>query len=146
MITTLVIALSTALAVGDTVRPGIEVLLSDSLAMLSGKRVGLITNHTGRDREGRRTIDLVFRAPGVKLVAPLPHGIDLDTVYSAAVSANAAQPEAARAFLARLAGEASRKARIAFLPCQEPNRLEVAEGVLGAESAELMQRFFAARR
>src|SRR5437870_2812903 len=69
MITTLVIALSTALAVGDTVRPGIEVLLSDSLAMLSGKRVGLITNHTGRDREGRRTIDLVFRAPGVKLVA-----------------------------------------------------------------------------
>lgn len=69
MIETLLVALSTALALGDSVRPGIDVLLTDSLGMLSGKRVGLITNHTGRDREGRRTIDLLFRAPGVKLVA-----------------------------------------------------------------------------
>ena len=92
MITTLVIALSTALAVGDTVRPGIEVLLSDSLAMLSGKRVGLITNHTGRDREGRRTIDLVFRAPGVKLVALFgpEHGLGGVAAAGAAGSAGAA--------------------------------------------------------
>jgi molybdate transport system substrate-binding protein len=55
----------------------------------------------------------IFATPSVKLVAPLPHGFDLDTVYSAAVNAGAAHPEAARAFLARLAGEASRKARIA---------------------------------
>ena len=55
----------------------------------------------------------IFATPGVKLVAPLPRGLDLETVYSAAVSAKAAQPEAARAFVARLAGEASRKARIA---------------------------------
>ncbi|MEX2152922.1 MAG: DUF1343 domain-containing protein, partial [Gemmatimonadaceae bacterium] len=51
------------------VRPGLEVLLSDSLHVLQGKRVGLITNHTGLDREGRRNVDRLFRAPGVQLVA-----------------------------------------------------------------------------
>ena len=49
--------------------PGVEVLLSDSLHLLRGKRVGLITNHSGRDRAGTSTIDLLARAPGVKLVA-----------------------------------------------------------------------------
>jgi uncharacterized protein YbbC (DUF1343 family) len=59
------------------VKPGIEVVLSDSLHVLQGKRVGLITNHTGLDREGRRNIDLLFRAPGVQLVALFgpEHGI-----------------------------------------------------------------------
>jgi uncharacterized protein YbbC (DUF1343 family) len=51
------------------VTTGLEVLLSDSLHLLRGKRVGLITNHTGLDRNGRRNIDLIFRAPGVQLVA-----------------------------------------------------------------------------
>jgi uncharacterized protein YbbC (DUF1343 family) len=45
------------------------VLLTDSLHLIQGKRVGLITNHTGRDRAGRRNVDLLFGAPGVKLVA-----------------------------------------------------------------------------
>ena len=49
--------------------PGVEVLLSDSLHLLRGKRVGLITNHTGRDRRGTSTVDLLHRAPGVRLVA-----------------------------------------------------------------------------
>ena len=49
--------------------PGVEVLLSDSLHLVRGKRVGLITNHSGRDRQGRSTIDLLFKAPGVKLTA-----------------------------------------------------------------------------
>jgi uncharacterized protein YbbC (DUF1343 family) len=51
------------------VRPGIEVLIADSLRLIAGKRVGVITNHSGRDREGRSTIDLLHRAPGVKLTA-----------------------------------------------------------------------------
>ena len=51
------------------VMPGVEVLLRDSLHLLRGKRVGLITNHTGRDRAGRSTIDLLYRAPGVTLAA-----------------------------------------------------------------------------
>ena len=49
--------------------PGVEVLLSDSLHLIRGKRVGLLTNHSGRDRNGTSTIDLLFKAPGVKLTA-----------------------------------------------------------------------------
>lgn len=67
-------------AAADTlaaVRPGVEVLLADSLHLLRGKRVGLITNHSGRDRAGRSTIDLLHAAPGVQLVALFSpeHGI-----------------------------------------------------------------------
>src|SRR5829696_5528461 len=49
--------------------PGVEVLLSDSIHLIRGKRVGLITNHSGRDRNGTSTVDLLFKAPGVKLTA-----------------------------------------------------------------------------
>jgi uncharacterized protein YbbC (DUF1343 family) len=49
--------------------PGIEVLLTDSLHLIRGKRVGLLTNHSGRDRNGTSTIDRLFRAPGVRLTA-----------------------------------------------------------------------------
>jgi uncharacterized protein YbbC (DUF1343 family)/CubicO group peptidase (beta-lactamase class C family) len=47
---------------------GIDVLKRDGFAKLKGRRVGLITNHTGRDREGNATIDLLHQAPGVTLV------------------------------------------------------------------------------
>lgn len=59
------------------VRPGIEALLADSLSLLRGKRVGLITNHSGRDRAGTSTIDLLHKAPGVRLTALFgpEHGI-----------------------------------------------------------------------
>ena len=56
-------------ASGAPVLPGVEVLLRDSLASLRGQRVGLITNHSGRDRAGTSTIDLLARAPGVRLAA-----------------------------------------------------------------------------
>jgi uncharacterized protein YbbC (DUF1343 family) len=49
--------------------PGIEVLLSDSIHLIRGLRVGLITNHSGRDRAGTSSIDLLHRAPGVRLTA-----------------------------------------------------------------------------
>ncbi len=49
------------------VRPGIEVLLEDSLHLVRGRRVGLLTNHTGVDRAGRRDVDLLLAAPGVRL-------------------------------------------------------------------------------
>jgi uncharacterized protein YbbC (DUF1343 family) len=56
---------------------GIDVLEAQNFAPLAGKRVGLITNQTGIDRERRSTIDLLARAPGVKLVALFSpeHGI-----------------------------------------------------------------------
>ncbi len=48
---------------------GIDVLEAEKFSALSRLRVGLITNHTGHDAEGRRTIDLLYRAPNVKLAA-----------------------------------------------------------------------------
>ena len=41
------------------VRPGIEVLLADSVHLVAGKRVALLTNQTGVDRAGRRDVDLL---------------------------------------------------------------------------------------
>lgn len=59
------------------VTPGVTVLLRDSSHLVRGKRVGLITNHTGRDERGRSSIDLLHRAPGVRLTALFApeHGI-----------------------------------------------------------------------
>src|SRR5256714_986433 len=56
---------------------GIDVLERDGFKQLQGLRVGLITNHTGRDRAGRPTIDVLRGAPGVKLTALFSpeHGI-----------------------------------------------------------------------
>lgn len=56
---------------------GIDVLVRDGFAPLKGKRVGLITNHTGHDRRRRATIDLLHGAEGVRLVALFSpeHGI-----------------------------------------------------------------------
>lgn len=48
---------------------GIDVLARDGFKQLEGRRIGLITNHTGRDRQGRSTIDLLASAPNLKLVA-----------------------------------------------------------------------------
>ena len=56
---------------------GIDVLERDGFAALKGRRVGLVTNHTGVDRQGRATIDLLHKADGVTLVALFSpeHGI-----------------------------------------------------------------------
>jgi uncharacterized protein YbbC (DUF1343 family) len=60
-----------------TVRPGIEVFLADVPLALRGKRVGLITNHTGIDRSRTSDIDLIAQHRDLKLVALLApeHGI-----------------------------------------------------------------------
>lgn len=51
------------------VMTGLDVLVRDGFKQLEGKRVGLITNQTGRDRRGRSTIELFTAAPNLKLVA-----------------------------------------------------------------------------
>ncbi|MDX6558022.1 MAG: hypothetical protein QOF72_1071 [Blastocatellia bacterium] len=69
---------SNAVPVADAqVLTGIDVLERDGFKQLSGLRIGLVTNQTGRDRAGRSTIDILFKAPGVKLVALFSpeHGI-----------------------------------------------------------------------
>ncbi len=55
---------------------GIDVLAAGRFAALNGKRVALITNHTGISRDGKRTVDVMV-AGGVKLTALLTpeHGI-----------------------------------------------------------------------
>lgn len=56
---------------------GIDVIKRDGFRQLRGRRIGLITNHTGIDRERNPTIDLLQAAPEVKLVALFApeHGI-----------------------------------------------------------------------
>lgn len=56
---------------------GIDVLARNKFAPLKDLRIGLITNHTGHDRERNPTIDLLKHAPGVQLVALFApeHGI-----------------------------------------------------------------------
>ncbi|HKR11838.1 MAG TPA: exo-beta-N-acetylmuramidase NamZ domain-containing protein [Pyrinomonadaceae bacterium] len=56
---------------------GIDVLERNNFKQLAGMRLGLVTNHTGRNREGRQTIDVLSKAPNVKLVALFSpeHGI-----------------------------------------------------------------------
>jgi uncharacterized protein YbbC (DUF1343 family)/CubicO group peptidase (beta-lactamase class C family) len=56
---------------------GLDVLVDEGFVRLKGKKVGLITNHTGLDSHGRATIDLLHQAPGVQLVALFSpeHGI-----------------------------------------------------------------------
>ena len=60
------------------VETGIDVLEKQQFAPLSGLKVGLITNHTGRNNAGIRTIDLLYKAQGVKLAALFSpeHGMD----------------------------------------------------------------------
>jgi uncharacterized protein YbbC (DUF1343 family) len=59
------------------VQAGIDVLRVGGFKALAGLRVGLVTNHTGRARDGEATIDLIASAPGVRLVALFSpeHGI-----------------------------------------------------------------------
>ncbi len=64
-------------AASPQVLPGIDVLARDGFAKLKGKKVGLVTNHTGMSRDGRSTIDLLYSAPGLQLLALFSpeHGI-----------------------------------------------------------------------
>ena len=58
-------------------RPGIDVLLADSLHLVAGRRVGLVTNHTGISADGTPSIDLLYGHPEIELVALFSpeHGI-----------------------------------------------------------------------
>jgi len=74
-------------AAGPTIPPaplaervalGIDVVERDQFRLFQGKRIGLVTNQTGVDGQGRKTRVVLKNAPGVKLVrlyAP-EHGID----------------------------------------------------------------------
>ena len=73
---------------GDAVvKTGIEVLESRAFEGLVGKRVALLTNPSGVDRQLRSTIDILYNAPGVNLVALLApeHGVRGDVYAGASI-------------------------------------------------------------
>jgi uncharacterized protein YbbC (DUF1343 family) len=75
---------------------GIDVLVQQRFAALKGRRVGLVTNHTGQDRRRQTTIDLLHQAEGVTLKALFSpeHGIrgTLDDAVGDSVDARTGLP------------------------------------------------------
>lgn len=59
------------------VRTGLDVVRDQKFAALVGQTIGLVTNQTGVDADGRRAIDLFATAPGVRLqvIFSPEHGI-----------------------------------------------------------------------
>jgi uncharacterized protein YbbC (DUF1343 family) len=51
------------------VRTGLEMLTASKFDILKGKRIGLITNPTGVDHNLRSTVDILFNAQDVRLIA-----------------------------------------------------------------------------
>ena len=78
---------------GARVISGLDALVRQNFSMFGGQSIGLVTNHTGVDASGRRGIDLIAGAPGVRLQAifspehgmtgaanaDVPHGRDAAT-------------------------------------------------------------------
>lgn len=90
----LVFSLFTTTLSARKVRTGVEMLKAQNFASIKGKRVGLITNPTGVDRNLQSTVDLFFHSNEFKLVALYgpEHGVRGD--YSAGTSvANVKDPE-----------------------------------------------------
>jgi uncharacterized protein YbbC (DUF1343 family) len=62
------------------VQLGIDVLAGGGFAQLAGLRIGLLANDASRDGAGRRSVDVLVKAPGVKLAALFSpeHGLGAD--------------------------------------------------------------------
>lgn len=77
-----------AFASAPAVKTGIEVLRDRGFDELKGRRVGLVTNPSGVDSHLRSTIDILFNAPGVELVALYgpEHGVRGDVYAGGAVT------------------------------------------------------------
>lgn len=79
-----------------SVLPGIDILAQRNFDLLQGKKVGLITNQTGRSRTGASSIDLLATAPGVRLTALFSpeHGIrgDADVKLSSSMDSRTGLP------------------------------------------------------
>jgi uncharacterized protein YbbC (DUF1343 family) len=77
-----------AYASGPVVKTGIEVLRDREFDVLKGKRVGLVTNPSGVDRNLCSTVDILFNAPEVNLVALYgpEHGVRGDVYAGGKIS------------------------------------------------------------
>jgi uncharacterized protein YbbC (DUF1343 family) len=63
-----IVAASVGYSARKDTRTGLDVLEQDNFRIFQGKRIGLITNQTGVDRERRRNVD-VMREAGVNVVS-----------------------------------------------------------------------------
>lgn len=70
-------ALAAPAHAGPKVLTGLDVMQRDGFAALKGRKVGLITNHSGINHRGEHILDLMHASPNVELVAIFTpeHGI-----------------------------------------------------------------------
>jgi uncharacterized protein YbbC (DUF1343 family) len=73
-----------------TIALGVDYMLKHEARQLMGKRVSILTNHTGRTGDGRRTIDAVKAVHGVNLVSILTpeHGLQGMVTAGSAVASS----------------------------------------------------------
>jgi uncharacterized protein YbbC (DUF1343 family)/CubicO group peptidase (beta-lactamase class C family) len=78
------------------IKSGLDVIAARQFEQLKGLRVGLIVNHSSRDAQGRRAIDLLRAAPGMQLTAIFSpeHGLDgkLDQKIASGTEAGSGLP------------------------------------------------------
>ncbi|MBA4147275.1 MAG: DUF1343 domain-containing protein [Verrucomicrobia bacterium] len=90
------VGIPTALPGKGMVSNGVDVLVEEKFKSLKGLRIGLITNHSGTDRDRNHLIDLLIKAPGVKLKALFSpeHGIrgESDSTISDGIDAQTGLP------------------------------------------------------
>ena len=91
------------------VRSGLDMLAAEQFAPLAGKRVGLITNHSGLDGRGRHAVDLLQHTPNVKLVALFSPEHGLYGNVDAKVAIRASIPKRACPFTASTAKHCGRR-------------------------------------
>jgi uncharacterized protein YbbC (DUF1343 family) len=65
----LIFAIALSTTAKSQVKTGIEILKNQNFEVLNGKNVGLITNPTGVDTHLQSTVDILYEAPNVNLVA-----------------------------------------------------------------------------
>lgn len=77
MIFSFILLLALAQSAETQVRTGLDVIVAENFSRFHGKRVGLVTNHTAVDAQGRHIADLFHQASGVQLKALFgpEHGI-----------------------------------------------------------------------
>lgn len=86
-ISSLLLAVLSAITLSAQVKTGVEVLRESGFAALKGKRVGLVTNPTGVDRNLKSTVDILFEAHEVELKALFgpEHGVRGDAPAGAVI-------------------------------------------------------------
>ena len=93
------------LGIHDTLQPRFKTYPAGAIAMRE------LASTDAPRLIGCTQVSEILYSEGVQLVGLLPPQFELATVYSAAVAANAAQPELAARFLQLLTGESSRRLR-----------------------------------